>query len=518
MRLIKWRLLLRTVRRRLVARLKPGERLSLRQTLLISLLIFLVSFSIKSLVAVDLSPVMHTAAQPGAGMSSELDARAVTIADGQGVLFPYNHAPSDTKLLAHAPGYPIVLGAIYSALGRSYFNVQLIQNVVNSVTPVIIFLIAGMLLGWRVGAVAGFLAAASHHFSYYSNLILPDSLCALPILGAVYCLVIAEHRRFKPFVLYGLAGVLIGASVWLRPNALAMAPFLGAFLLATTSRFRQAGARVGTMTLATVLTVAPITIRNYLLYGELVLVRIGVGIVLWEGMAEYGGGQFGAVASDGEVAQQEALLYNQPAYADTWQTPDGIQRDRDRVRRGLAVIREHPFWFAGIVVQRMGTMFDYTAQAPLVFRSSDAKLREAGAEARREMEGKAARRGRPLRSIDAVPAGSILAFGQSISWARSPMRAVQRVAKETLLLFILIGAPLVFLVSRRRALFLLMVPLYYLLAQGPLHTEFRYTLPMHYFVFVLAAVTWVLICAGISTVVKKVFMKTRAYGKAEARP
>ena len=517
MRFIKWRLLLRRVRRWLVATLKPGQRLSLRKTLLLSLLIFLVSFSIKSLVAVDLSPVMHTAAQPGGGMTTELDARAVSIAGGHGLLFPDGHDPSDTSLLAYAPGYPIFLSANYSALGRSYFNVQFIQNVVNSVAPVIIFLIAGMLLGWRVGAVAGFLASASHHFSYYSNLILPDSLCALPILGAVYCLAIAERRRWKPLLLYGLAGVMIGASVWLRPNALAMAPFLGVFLPAASHRFRQAGARAGIMTLAAVLTFAPITIRNYLLYGELVLVRIGVGIVLWEGMAEYGGGQFGAVVSDGEVAQQEALLYNDPSYGNTWQTPDGIKRDRDRVRRGLAVIREHPVWFAGTVLRRMGAMFDYTAQAPLVFRSSDAQLREAGAEARREMEERAARRGRPLRSTEEVSAGNILGFGHSLSWARPALRALQRVAKETVLLFILIGAPIVFLVSGRRAAFLLMVPLYYLLAQGLLHTEFRYTLPMHYFVFVFAAATWVLIGAGISTAVKRVFMKNRAYGAAEVR-
>ena len=517
MRAIKWRLLSRRIRRWLVATLDTGQRLSHRQTVLISLLIFLVSFSIKSLVAVDLSPVMHTPAQPGGGMTSELDARAVSIAGGHGLLFPDSHDPADTSLLAHAPGYPVFLGAIYSTLGRSYFKVQLIQNVLNSFAPVLTFLIAGMLLGWRVGAVAGLLASASHHFSYYSNIVLPDSICALPILGALYCLAVAERRHRKQLLLYGLAGFLIGASIWLRPNALAMAPFLGMCLLATSHRFRQTAARAGVMTIAAVLTVTPITLRNYLLYGELVLVRIGVGIVLWEGMGEYGGGQFGAVVSDVEVAQQEALFYNEPSYADTWQTPDGIKRDRDRVRRGLAVIREHPFWFSRTVIQRMGEMFDYTAQAPLVFRSSDAKLREAGAEARRlEMERKAGRQGRPVRAADDsdMSAGHSLAIGHGISWARPALRALQRIVKETLLLFILIGAPVVFLASRRRALFILMVPLYYLLAQGLLHTEFRYTIPMHYFVFVFAAVTWVLIGAVISAAVTRVFMRSRVNGTA----
>ena len=519
MRLIKWRLLLGRVRRWLVATLRPGQRLSFRKTLLIALLIFLVSFAIKSLVAVDLSPVMHTSAQPAGAMASELDTRAVSIVEGHGLLLPDDHDASDTRLLAHAPGYPIFLGAIYSTLGRSYFNVQLIQNAVNSIVPVMIFLIAGMLLGWRVGTVAGFLAAASHHFSYYSNFILPDSLCALPILGALYCLAIAERSRRKPLWLYGFAGVLIGASIWLRPNALAMAPFLSAFLVAASFRFRQAGVRAGVMTIAAFLTITPVTIRNYLLYGKLVLVRIGIGIVLWEGMGEYGGREFGAVVSDDEVARQEALLYNEPGYANTWQTPDGIKRDRDRLRRGIAVIMKHPVWFSGTVIQRMGEMFNYTAQAPLVFRSSDAKLLEAGAEARREMERKAAR-GRSAHPTDDpnVSAGHSLAFGHSISWARPALRALQRVAKETVLLFILIGAPIVFLVSRRRALFISMVPLYYLVVQGMLHTEFRYTLPMHYFVFVFAAATWVVIGAGISNGIKRVLAKSGANARVRTRP
>jgi hypothetical protein len=342
---------------------------------------------------------------------------------------------------------------------------------------------------------------------------LPDSLCALPILGAVYCLVLAERGRRKPVWLYALAGLLIGVSVWLRPNALAMAPFLGLSLMATSLNFRQTATRAAVMTLVALLTVVPITIRNYLLYRELVLVRIGVGIVMWEGMGEYGGREFGAVVSDEEVARQEALWYNEPRYADSWQTPDGINRDRDRVKRSLAVIVQHPLWYSGTVIRRMGEMFNYTAQAPLVFRSSDANLRKAGEEARREMERKAAR-GRALDSSQSPEVAAVhsLAFGRSISWTRPVFRALQRVTKETLLLFILIGLVVVFLVGRRRALFILLVPLYYLLFQGTLHTEFRYTLPMQYFVFVFAAATWALIGTVISSGLKRVLSRRPLQG------
>jgi hypothetical protein len=58
--------------------------------------------------------------------------------------------------------------------------------------------------------------------------------------------------------------------------------------------------------------------------------------------------------------------------------------------------------------------------------------------------------------------------------------------------FILLGMALMLVMSWRRSLFLLIVPLYHLLFQSFMHTEFRYGLPIHYFLFVFAAVVWAL--------------------------
>ena len=88
---------------------------------------------------------------------------------------------------------------------------------------------------------------------------------------------------------------------------------------------------------------------------------------------------------------------------------------------------------------------------------------------------------------------SSLRAGKSIFWLRPVIRALQRVTKETMLVFIILGAMLLFAVSWRRALFIATVPLYYFLLQSVMHTEFRYTLPMQYFVFVFASVVWVIL-------------------------
>jgi hypothetical protein len=48
-----------------------------------------------------------------------------------------------------------------------------------------------------------------------------------------------------------------------------------------------------------------------------------------------------------------------------------------------------------------------------------------------------------------------------------------------------------FALSPRRALLIGLAPLYYFIFQAVLHTEFRYTLPLHHFMFIFAAIGWV---------------------------
>jgi hypothetical protein len=487
------------IRHQLWTSMGGRQRLSNKTKWLFSILIFILSFSMKSLVAVDLSPGIYTDAQPAGGMAYEYHRDAVSIIESRQILFPTRYTSADTWILIHPPGYPLFLATIYSLFDESYFTVQFIQNILNSLSPVLIFLIAGNLLTWRVGTVTGLLAAVSHHFSYYSNFILPDSLCTLPILLAVYLFVFTKRRRFRIWWMYTIIGLLLGISVWLRPNALLLGLFIALFARLFL-RWKQQDNQIWIVAIASFLVITPITIRNYMIFGEFVPLSCNTGIVLWEGIGDAGGEQFGAVSSDGEVAEQESVLYDNPDYARGWAWPDGIKRDRDRVKRSLTVIIENPLWFARAMVWRMREMFKYSAHAPLVLRNTDKLFIE---ESRSSPQNEAESNRENPPKIDMVPSQErgrhlCLAYGESISWARSFARFLQRTAKETSLFFIILGAPIVWFLSRKRFICLSMIPIYYLLIQSTMHLEFRYLLPMHYFVFVFAAVIWVLIGSFIA--------------------
>ncbi len=179
----------------------------------------------------------------------------------------------------------------------------------------------------------------------------------------------------------------------------------------------------------------------------------------------------------------------------SWATPDGIKRDRDRMRRSLDVIINNPAWFARAMAWRMGQMFKYSAGAPLIRESGDEGITDFLPGSRRSTTGGKSERGqgyRPDRSRDSYGT-TIMALGAAFEWARPAARGLQRGIKESLLLFVILGAVAIFLLSPRRALVIGLVPAYYILFQSIMHYEFRYILPMHYFVFVSAGVTWVLL-------------------------
>jgi hypothetical protein len=491
MSLNDWRLAFTRYRRWMVGALATRQPLKPRTKLVFGVLIFVLSFSVRSLHAVDLAVLMYTTEQPFNGLTEGYDRRAVSIQRGEGVLGPYAIDPSDTIWITQAPGYSIFLSSVYGMFGRDFFKVQLVQNLVNSLSAVLIFLIAGSLISWRVGVVSGVLAALSHHLAHISNFILPDAMHAFPVLAAIYLVVVAR-RAHHSYWLYATAGLMLGLASWLRAQTMLLGLFLIVMLAIINSRHWFVVKRAAVTAIISLLAIAPITIRNYVVYGEFIPIQVGLGILLWEGIGDASGDRFGAVKEDTEVAMQDAALYDDSRYAGSWATPDGIKRDRDRTRRSLDVILHHPAWYAGVMINRCAEMLKYSAQAPLVLTVSQVNSRQPTA---------------PIKPgwQTITPNQGGLAVGESIFWMRPGVRGLQRISKEVMLGFIILGAIILFAGSMRRALFISIVPLYYFLFQSAMHTEFRYTLPMQYFMFVFAATAWVVVGVGLLNVIELFF-------------
>ncbi|HKP87818.1 MAG TPA: glycosyltransferase family 39 protein, partial [Blastocatellia bacterium] len=249
------------------------------------------------------------------------------------------------------------------------------QIIFDALAAALAFLIAAELLPRAAAIIAGLLVAFSPHLAHHTLMLLPDSLVAVPTLLAVYLIIKASKR--PRLVTMIAAGIMIGLSCWLRSNALLLCLFMAAAVWLLFDRDKRARFALA-LVCATAAVIAPITIRNRVVFGHFIPLSLGSGITMIEGIADYDTEKrFGMPASDAEGKWKDVEWHDRPDYAEGLWRPDGIKRDQYRFARGLKVARDNPIWFAGVMIRRAGFMLRYndsrsaawpenTARSPLV--------------------------------------------------------------------------------------------------------------------------------------------------------
>lgn len=274
--------------------------------------------------------------------------------NGAASFFDRASISSDPNLLGHPPGYSIFLAVAHGLFGESDTAIQIIQMFADSLAAVVVCLIAAELFPFEVAVIAGTLAVLSPQFSWNSALLLPDTLAVLPMLLAIWLIIRGWKRRALLHLL--AAGVLLGVSCWLRANSLLFAPFLVLLVPLLFEKGRRIRPALALL-VGTAFVIAPLTVRNALVFHCFIPVSLGAGQTLVEGIGDYdAGGKFGLPKTDIELTQQEAKNNGRPDYANSLFTPDGIERDRARLARGFTVVRSHPFWFLWVMARRASSM------------------------------------------------------------------------------------------------------------------------------------------------------------------
>ncbi|MBA3354939.1 MAG: glycosyltransferase family 39 protein [Pyrinomonadaceae bacterium] len=436
-----------------------AQRNAGRQRIIIAILVFLSAFGVRLLVwqnkRTEVPQVQTRVAENYKHLARLLQQNGLTS------LCDASSTTSNPDLLGHPPGYSILLALIHRVAGETDVAPQLFQIICDSLAAVMILLIAMELLPfgvgpppqagfphWSPGIIAGLMAAFAPQFSWNSILLLPDTLAALPILVGIYLITRARQRpRWSTFL---AAGALIGVSSWFRANALLLAPFLA--LLMPIGLPRGLRLKVGLPLIAgACLTIAPLTIRNAVVFGHFIPVSLGAGQTLLEGIADYDETRsLGLADTDMGLIKQEAETHKRPDYALTLFGPDAIQRDKQRLARGFAIIRAHPIWFFTVMIRRAGSMWRLE-RVPLITNTN--------------------------------------ASGIWTTLAVLVVGGIQKLFITAIILpLVVAGLIRLALGGQGRVLaILLAVPVYYFCVQSVLHTEYRYVLIIHYFLFVIAA-------------------------------
>jgi len=461
------------------------------KTIVFGALVFALALLVRGLYLADGVALLYTPDQDGTRMARRYDDTALSILAGEGILFPKVPDPARTGLASRPPGYGLFLASVYGTLGRSFPIVAAVQDVLTSLAALLVMAFAHRLFGLAAGVLAGLLVAISPHVAATSNLVLADAIASIPLLLAFLVALpmvrdAGSSRSQIPRLV--LTGALIGAGVWIRPNVVLLGPFTALFLFFLLGRNKRALLLSSLVALTSLLVVSPITLRNWLVFGEFVPVSTNGGITLWQGVADAGGREYGARVWDKQVMAEEAERYGRPDYLLWWAEPDGIIRDRDRYQRATDVIKARPFWYAKAMLRRMGMM--------LLFTDGPKDLLPAGAVVERA-EGERV----PLREVPGLDARvNEAAFAEkagAASFLRAPLRVIHGFWFAVPVLA-WIGIVLSIRDAPRATLLWLIVPFYYLVFESPFLYEWRVAVPMQYFLLPFAGRTVADLLARVS--------------------
>ncbi|MCH9025210.1 MAG: glycosyltransferase family 39 protein, partial [candidate division Zixibacteria bacterium] len=186
------------------------------------------------------------------------------------------------------PLYPYLLAFFYFITDASIFWAKFLQILICGLTATFIFKIGRRLFNETVGVISGFA------YVFYGTLVFYEAMFLIPVLFLFFlvwgmCRLI-ENQDSSSLKSWAITGLIFGLAAITRPNIIIVVPFLALWLFFRHRKpsldwkisIRPALVMVAGLFLA----IAPVTIRNYAVTGDLILISSQGGINLYLGNNE----------------------------------------------------------------------------------------------------------------------------------------------------------------------------------------------------------------------------------------
>ena len=163
-----------------------------------------------------------------------------------------------------APGYPVVLAALYLLSLKQVWLVLFYQAILGALTVVVVYRLGRLFLGVGLATVAA-LWFALHVFHMNSSYVFEREIVAVLLLMLVLFLVIRPFKKMR----YALIAALVyTALIHVDPQYLVLIPVLVLFVLFKTRHGLLNIQYILLFLSVVVVASAPWTLRNYSVYGE----------------------------------------------------------------------------------------------------------------------------------------------------------------------------------------------------------------------------------------------------------
>ena len=189
-----------------------------------------------------------------------------------------------SSIFFRAPFYPYFLALVYKIFGHGYLIPRLIQHLLGACSCVLVYLLAKRLYNRATAIIAGLIASTYGILIYFESELLLDSfLVFFDTFLILYLLKAAENPKKWRWL---IGGVILGLSALTRPNVLFCIPFIWLWIyLSFKGRItiKTFLAHSAIFLLGVIVLVAPVTVRNYLVGKDLVLIASQGGINFYLG-------------------------------------------------------------------------------------------------------------------------------------------------------------------------------------------------------------------------------------------
>jgi tetratricopeptide (TPR) repeat protein len=209
-----------------------------------------------------------------------------------------------------SPLYAYLLGLWIAIAGPAVGPILVVQGIAGALTVFLTYVAGRRFLGHGHGLLAALLVALYAPFLFFEGMVMKSWLS--PLLTILLVLVLDAARASnaaapdadaatagsavapaRSLRLFGFAGALYGLATLDRDNFILLAPVMALLALWLAGGWSRRGLRAaGAFTLGTVLLIVPVTLRNWAVSGEFVLLTTGGGEVFFIGNNEDANGLY----------------------------------------------------------------------------------------------------------------------------------------------------------------------------------------------------------------------------------
>jgi 4-amino-4-deoxy-L-arabinose transferase-like glycosyltransferase len=236
------------------------------------------------------------------------------------------------------PGYPLFLAALYKLFGYSQLTGKLANVAIGVGISVFTYLLARSLVGSSVALLGALLIAVWPNLVFHTGILSSDLLAAFGFVAALW-LGTRPATRTRTVLL----GVLIGWMILVRPVSGILIVSLALLWWQRAGRLAPSMRQLAPVVLIAAVIVGSWTVRNYLTFGEPILIATNGGYNFWQVNHRF---------ADGNDTFWLNVPMDDPEYQ-VMRNGDEFTRNREGYRYGLAYIRTYPDRFFALIPAKL---------------------------------------------------------------------------------------------------------------------------------------------------------------------